>query len=269
MPLNPKLNRFLSFSTLLFALPSFSYATLNESDYLDALKAAQKKVERARKVRAGNTLALSSPIVKKYFGRYYQVGDSWDVIASQIDNPMMRMTGDDAHLKPKKIRIGAFHYEVIEVKDGARPEVVIKVTQTEDFGLKPIDRRISYLTLTMGDHLVQSKKTYSIAGTGQLVPVSPDGGRSNFTLLELFPLDAPDVVTAESRKATSLPELPEELSARAKQAGFAPDLSRSSWIEQDDFFGRPVQMLWQQGDPWPSLIKTTNGYAILARKRTL
>ena len=234
--------------------------------YISALKLADQKVKRLKEHASGDPNAISSAVLRALFGRYYQVGDRWDVAALRFDHSVMRMTSDPEQLKTSGDVVALFHYEVIKVKTGMSPQVVIKVTQVESNGIPILDPKVTELTLTMNDQLVQSDKAYLFKGASQPVKVSPDGIRSRITPLELFPLDVPDVVTAERQDAISLPELPGKLQSVAAQAGFKPDFAKSSWFEQDDFFGRPVQILWQQGDPWPAYLKTPNGIAILLHK---
>jgi hypothetical protein len=233
-----------------------SRAAMSEADYLSALSVAQGKVERTRST-ARTASAVSSTIVRNLLGRYYEVGDSWDVAAWNFSETQMRKTQDPEQLRRHANAFGRFHYTVRSVKSGPNPEVVIDVTQ-----LEAADPAVERLTLTMNDRLVQSAKEYRMRD-GRVAPANAHGIHSSATILELLPLDVPDVDTAERRDATALPELPEEARAVAARAGYSPELSRSVWFEQDDFFGRAVDVLWQKGDPWPSYIKTPGGIAIL------
>lgn len=237
-----------------------------EDQYLQNLKIAQSKVLRVKKARLA-AASLSSPIIKSIFGRYYRAGDSWDVAAFQFMNPMARMTSDPAHLKMEITRSGIFHYEVVSVKNDASPEVVMRVTQRSAFGLAPVDPRVQTVTLTMNDQMLQTRKSYQLVGNSRPVAASPNGIHSSISPLELFPLDVPEILTASRTQATALPELPPEAQAIARKSGYQPDLAHSSWFEQDDFFGRPIQLLWQQGNPWPTYLKTANGVAVLISKR--
>ena len=243
-------------------------ASMSQDEYFAALKIAEKKVQRTQAMRTASANALSSSLLRSLFGRYYQVGDQWDVAAWRFDNPMSRKIGEGDLLKTKAVQGGIFRYEVVQVKNGANPQVNLKVTQLTEQGMVPVDPRVERLSLTMNDKLMQSDKTYYFKGRAEGVKVSADGLRSGVTTLELFPLDVPEVSTAEKETATAMPELPENVRSVAEKAGYKPDLGRSLWFEQDDFFGRPIQILWQQGDPWPAYFKTTGGVAILLRKVT-
>jgi hypothetical protein len=142
---------------------------------------------------------------------------------------------------------------------------VISVRQTSDFGMTPVDPKVEELTLTMSDRFVQTEKVYQIKGSDKPVKVSPDGLRSRITPLELFALDVPDIATAVHNTPSAMPELPGAVQTVATRAGYNPVLSQSTWLDQEDFFGRPVEILWQYGNPWPAYLKTSTGISILLR----
>jgi hypothetical protein len=243
-------------------------ASMPEQDYRAALQLAEKKVQQQKQTLA-NPQALSSTLLRSLFGRYYQVGDTWDVAAWHIGSNMMRMTGDADHLRNTVGNGGVFHYEVISVKTGLQPQVVVQVTQTESNGLKVVDPKVVRLTLTMNDQLMQSEKLYYLQGNSNPVHASPEGIHSSISPLDLFPLDVPEVATANRQTPVGFPALPTKIKEFFNSYGLKPDLSKSAWFEQDDFFGRPVQILWEQGNPWPSYFKTPGGIAILIHKGTL
>lgn len=216
------------------ALASMSY-----KDYAAALKAADQAVKE-KKTRLQNTSgALSSALLRQLFGRYYEVDDSWDVAAVQIDNPMARMTQDEDQLKSPAGRVGIFHYRVAQVKTGPRPEVVIEVTQREAQGIALVDPKVERLTLRMNDRLLQSEKVYSFQGIENPVAVSPQGLRSRITSLELFPLDVPEVATGSPKRLSALPEFPVELqkvlTGMGLRSDLGVDLAKSKWFDVDDF----------------------------------
>lgn len=245
-----------------------SRAAMPEGLYKAALQVAQKKAFRKAQLDS-NSGALSSTLIKSLLGRYYAVGDNWDVAAWQINHSGMRRLDDSKYLQDKVGTPGLFHYEVLSVKNGTNPEVVLQVTQKDAPGFSAPDPKVSELHLSMNDQLHQSEKTYFFKDQTEGVHVSPEGVHSKMTLLELFPLDVPEVTTADHQTRTALPELPPAVQNFTTKIGFKPDFSQSSWFEQDDFFGRTVQILWQHGNPWPSYLKTTNGIAILIHKESL
>jgi hypothetical protein len=242
-----------------FAVCDLARASSSLDEYIAALRIADQYVQR-QKALASSANALSASALRRLMGRYYRVGETWDVAVFRPNTSMMRMTDDPEQLRSRGGMAGIFRYKVSELKVGERPEIVIEITQLEDFGIKPIDSEVDHIALKVDDRLAQIGKTYFFRSSSIIsVPgrVRP---------LDLLPLDAPEVLTAERHEVTALPQLPVVLSQIASQAGVHFDRSRSSWLEQSDFFGRPVRFLWQQGDPWPSYLSTANGVAILIRK---
>ena len=226
------------------------------------LKIAQLKVNRINALRqAGNSNSLSTSLVRNVLGRYYQVGDVWDVLACKERSNESAMTSEPV---VSHYRCGLFHYEVTDVKPGAEAQVTVHVTQKEGYGLKVADPKVYSLDLTMSDKFAQSKKIYQFTNRGAFY-ASPNGVHNSATLLELYPLDVPDIYTAEQLTASELPALPPQIQSVAQQAGYSADLSKSAWFEQQDLFGRSVQILWQRGDLWPTYMKTATGTAILVR----
>lgn len=250
-------------SSLVMLVASSSSFGMTEQDYKNALKIVNDKIARTREASTAN--ALSSPIIKAYFGRYYKVGDSWDVASWDLKSPLMSYAPIAESHTPKVGKGGVFHYEVKEVRNGATPQVVISVKQISDFGMTPVDSKVQELTLTMSDRFVQTEKAYRLKGSTEPVKVSPDGLHSRISPLELYALDVPEIATAIKNTPTSLPELPAAVQNVASRANYRPAIDQSTWLEQDDFFGRPVQILWQYGNPWPSYLKTSTGISILLR----
>ncbi|MBC7693268.1 MAG: hypothetical protein H7222_16005 [Methylotenera sp.] len=246
------------------AFAADSAASASEASYYDSLKIANSYVQK-KKEQAGSANALSTSMVKALFGRFYQVGDAWDVAAVRFDSGMARKSAAPSQLRADTV--GIFHYKVIRIKTGSLPEAVVEVTQREAYGAKVVDPQVKTLTLTMSDQLKESTKKY-VTQSGETLHASPQGIKTSVSALELFPLDVPDVATADRAETAISPELPVALKKIATQVGYRPDLSRSSFYDQDDFFGRPVEILWQQGNPWPSYLKTSYGMAILLNKET-
>jgi hypothetical protein len=233
-----------------------------EEQYKEMLQIAQKKVEHIHQLRAqASGTALSTSLVQNVLGRFYQVGDNWDVLVWQESSTLAAKTAAPTTYRG---RIAEFHYEVTKVNPGSDSKVTVKVTQKQDFGLKPLDSRVTSLDLTMSDKFAQSQKTYHFGGT-RVFAASPNGLHTAVSLLELCPLDVPDIYTAEQSAPTALPSLPTAFDATAKKAGYSADLSKSAWFDQEDLFGRPIEILWQRGDLWPAYMKTPGGIAILVR----
>jgi hypothetical protein len=236
-----------------------------ENQYKEMLQIAQKKVERVQSLRAqASGSELSTSLVRNVLGRYYQVGDNWDVLVWQESSNMAAKTSE-----PTKVRgrIAEFHYEVVDVKPGVEAQVKVKITQKQDFGLKPLDPSVVSLDLTMSDKFAQSRKVYHFMNARNFA-ASPNGIHTNVSLLELCPLDVPDIYTAEQSIPTALPVLPQAFQQIAQEAGYSSDLTKSAWFDQEDLFGRSIEILWQHGDLWPAYMKTPGGVAILVRSST-
>lgn len=260
--------------------PAFLSADMSDADYQAALSLAEKKVARLKvqnDARASlnsqdvnaRSSTLTSSRVRSVFGRMYQVGDQWEVASWSAGNTMARMTNDPERLQLRTGRTALFKYEVLSVKpapDSPNPEIVLQVTQLEQFGLKKVDDRVKTLKFRFNDRMLTSRKTYEMIdsqGVVRTLAVSPDAMHSTLTPLELFPLDVPELTTAESARPESPPTLPDSLQAIATQSGYRLDLQKSRAFKQDDFFGRGIEALWQQGAPWPAYLKTSNGVSIL------
>ncbi len=87
--------------------PAFSHADMSDEEYQAALKVAQKKVARQKSLNSQSANALSSSLIRTLFGRYYQVGDNWDVAAWTFDNTTARMTSDPACLGNQRAAVAA------------------------------------------------------------------------------------------------------------------------------------------------------------------
>ena len=234
--------------------------------YLEALRAAQAKVDRGAAasrpapttgLRASAALATPST---------YRVGDHWDVIAWSETSPQARMVPPpEGRAAPEPTgRLGYFRYEVIQ----ATPVVRLRVSPLEVAGVPHPDRRIEALELTLDSSRQVTDKVYHLTGNKIRARVSAQGVHSRISALELFPLDLPELATAEPTAWTALPSLPYGLASLSARFPLTADPARSTWFEQDDFFGRPVQVLWQQGDPWPRYLKTPAGIALLVTDRS-
>ncbi|OFZ20551.1 MAG: hypothetical protein A2X94_11020 [Bdellovibrionales bacterium GWB1_55_8] len=245
----------------LLSFSAESAGPLKPEDYEKALQIAQRKVQRERSLMQSG--ALSASPASRLFGRFYEEGDTWDVAVWRLQPTQMRRTSEPHHLSHPVRAPLLFRYKVIEVKTGSAARVVIQVKELNSVRA---DASIEFLRIELTGQLLQSRKSYKFLAHDAPVPVAPDGIRSAMTELEMLPLDFPNVLTAEQREPSALPRLPEDIAKAALEFGYQPDLSKTVWLEQDDFFGRPVQALWQHGEPWPSYLRTSHGIAILIHR---
>src|SRR4051812_35055535 len=79
---------------------NLSIASMPDHEYKRALQIAEKKALRLS-AAANNSGALSSSLLKVLFGRYYQVGDQWEVAAWQLQHNMMRRTSEPGATRDK------------------------------------------------------------------------------------------------------------------------------------------------------------------------
>ena len=251
-----------------FSVSIRALASEREAAYLNDLKIAESKILRfqAPAPEAPGTLhSLLLPAPLSPLGRNYRVGDQWDVAAIRTEDSAMRMTSDPQHLTPTSMRIGIFHYEVIRAGSTRDSEFAIRVKPVVAAGILPIDSRVEAIELSARPGVTQTQKSYFFRGHPNPVRVIPEALHSSITPLELYPLDIPETLYAESKAPEEFPKLPPEFS-RLPIRRAETNLSLSLWLEQDDFFGRPIQMLWQKGEPWPAYLKTSSGISILIRK---
>lgn len=251
----------------LYFFSATAFAAMPEKEYLLQLKTANELALKKKLYSSRTDQALSSQLLMRLFGRYYQVGDTWTVAAWQFEHGMMRMTGASNQTKSQVGRGGVFKYQVTEVKNGTHPQVVIQVTQMEEPGFQRVDPNVQYLQLTMNDSLLQSEKIYSIGPNSQLRTASPNGIHTEISPLELYPLDTPEV-SFVNKIPFKAPDLPSTIQKFVNQTGWQLNSSNTLQFEQDDFFGRPIDIIWELGKPWPSFLKTSNGIAILLDRST-
>lgn len=265
------MEQYFLFTFLLAAFAIQASADMSREDYLSALKSADRYVtakkqreaeaERAFQPGAQGAVSAMERALGSIYQREYQVGDSWKVIAGSVAPPSVAMVPGNGGDEERVNRLGLFKYEVVE----ATPErIALKVTQLEGMGLKPADPKVESVRIVLDRRLRQVSKSYSMVGRADEVAVASTM-RSRISGLEAFPLDLPEILTAERKEPEKLPELPAALRKLANQAKYAPNPNRATWFEQQDAFGRPQEMLWQAGDAWPVYLRTPQGVAILVR----
>ncbi|HAR41466.1 MAG TPA: hypothetical protein DCS07_02350 [Bdellovibrionales bacterium] len=242
--------------------------------YSKALSIAQGKVLRDRAAAANRPGALSTSSSALLFGRPYQKGDSWDLAVWRL-NQTQEMLRPAPTLAASELRdpivaeSGLFRFKVIQVSQDAAPVIEIEVTQLRQAGFSLIDPAVERILISGDGNFHPLKKQYFIKNRPEPFSVSPNGIRKVKSLIDFLPIDFIPLDNAVREELRYPPRLPPAIREFAAKTGFKPDLSRSVWLEQDDFFGRPIQALWEHGDPWPSYIKTPHGIALLVRKGAL
>ncbi len=260
-----------------------TYASLSEDDYFKSLRIADQYVRKLKDRNAADTPAGASGLearaprrsdLRSLQGRSYRVGDQWEVIAWRSDKMQVAaMMSSPSDHPPLRQEMAAFRYTVVSVADGASGVAEIRIEPIEAYGLALFDPRVKSVTIRTDVKLSQYTKTYVFSVPGVMgmkkevtVPVSADGIRSGITPLELFPIDMPRLEMGDGSRVTKVPELPPVLLPIAKSSGYKLRADEGSWFEETDFFGRPIQMLWRTGEPWPAYLKTPYGVAILVSR---
>lgn len=245
------------------------WASMPQSDYLKALQIADQHVRKQKAAQAMEAQGATALISDGHFNPLeypYQAGQKWIVAAQRTESSIMRRTDDPSQLAKRAESIGFFQYEVVQVTRGEKPKLALKITPIAYDGIEPVDTRVNELSLTVDGQFRQVAKAYKVAGRAEPIAVNPDGIRSRLSPMELYPLDAPSIFGVSAEAVTAQPELPGKLAEIAKKQGFALDPGKSHRFDQDDFFGRGVEFIWQKGDPWPAYMKTPMGVAVLVRK---
>lgn len=237
----------------------------SRSVYYDSLKVAQAKLDRQATLRTRSNLAsgaLSTTLLGQFLGRRYKVGESWKVAAWIPDPSIMRQTMEANAMQPKRGRGGLFRYEVTGVRGN---EVNLEITQLDAPGFPIVDPHVKSLNLTisLASGFEQTAKKYVLTDNSKIFSASSQGLHVPMSHLELFPLEAPELTTAIRSPVRTEPLLPPSLQSVTGGTSLAVNPARATHFEQDDFFGRQVEVIWRQGDPWPAYVKTTNGTAIL------
>jgi hypothetical protein len=187
----------------------------------------------------------------------YAAGDQWNIVGFQelpLNSPGATSPAG---------RSAAFHFEVTSVD---AQNIRIRVTPIEAYGLKNIDPRVQYADFTYSKDLKLTSKVYKLHGYADPIPVSPDNFKVGVSVMEGFPLELPPITDAEKDDAFQAPQFSQTFQTAATQAGYTSvSVMEPCWTTWD-FFGRGIQSIWPNGQPFPSLMKTTQGYAVLARQ---
>jgi hypothetical protein len=230
-----------------------SRSSTTTSDYQKALIRAQEKISREH-LRGAQALTASTVST---LHRPYQVGDSWDVLSWNWSD-----------LTPSAGRGAILHYEVTSTTPPG--QVVMSVTQRANSVVgSPIslvvDPKVQSIQLTLQNLTVDSQR--EIHFQNRVVTLTGDTMPGNLSPLESYPFEFPDlrdVGTSSAAEDYSKEITPEALSA-AQKAGFQLDPAHSMRLESQDTFGRPINVIWQRGDLWPTYVNTSHGFMFLLK----
>jgi hypothetical protein len=231
--------------------PNPSRSSIPTSDYQKALIRAQEKIsrERSRGAQALTASAVST------LHRPYHIGDSWDVLSWNWSD-----------LTPSAGRGAVLHYEVTSTTPPS--QVVMNVTQRANAtGDSQVDPKVQFIQLTLQNLTVDSQR--EIHFQNRVVTLTGDTMPGNLSPLESYPFEFPDLRDAEKINLSAAEDYskeitPEALSA-AQKAGFQLDPAQSMRFESQDSFGRPINVMWQRGDLWPTYVNTSHGFMFLLK----
>jgi len=189
--------------------------------------------------------------------------------------------------------LAVFRYEVTSRNPEGGYDISIRPVVDRGAGVdvRWVDPRFDEVRLTLDAQGRQVAKSYVFPSdrtdSERLARVSPDGGRSKISGLELFPLDWPSELvrtvprsrgilrmgldpstTVELRLPAGLEELlnRSEFSGRTSTAaGALRDGGRSEVASGSDFFGRPIEARYRPGFPWPERLESAQGTAVLLK----
>lgn len=234
----------------------------SEKRYLSSLQYASQKV-LLKKQKSSSPLALSTSMISRQLGRPYQVGESWLVLAFIDEREMMRRTAPTRERSGSLSQGGLFEYRVTEIKTGFQPEITLSIHQVNHSQFPTLDPQVNQLFLILDNQLSQKKKFYAMTHQSSFISVPWGGIGVSLSPLNFYPLDLPEMITAQESTQPKEPTMLQEVQLRAKPFLWKVNLNESDGYEQEDFFGRPIDILWEKGKPWPSYIKTPRGISIL------
>lgn len=241
-----------------------SQYAIPEQDYKRSLQLAQQKVARSKK-NALSSITQDKPVIHKLFGRDYLPGDSWDVAVWKEKTPSMEHSPSGS----KYFFSGIFHYEVLKIETGRGQLATIQIKQVEGEKDKTLDPNLSHIQISLTSNLLEREKLYFFKDGTTAVSAHQVALKAKISPAELLPLVPPMIAAEEFPPSAKAPSIPNELIGSIKKLGADVTSINSVAYDVDDFFGRQNEILWKQGQPWPTVIKTPQGISVLIKKRTL
>ena len=263
MKKNPRKNLlFYKISPIMIFLTfTMSWAS-SEKRYLSSLQYASQKV-LLKKQKTSSPLALSASMLAAHLGRPYQIDESWLVLSFIDESVMMRGVALSPGAASAPFRGGLFEYRVKEIRTGFQPEISLSIQQVSHPNFPTIDSRVKQLLIVLDEQLSQKKKFYAMSTHPHLISVPVEGVGDFLSPISFYPLDLPQIMTAQPSTQPQEPHFPQSLQRLIHPYSWQVNLGRAIEYEQEDFFGRPIDILWERGKPWPSYIKTPRGISIL------
>jgi hypothetical protein len=242
------------------------------SDYQMLIQSAEKYVEKQRAkqelhqmaIHGQNTNVLSLAAMNLGLSTSpsaptYKTGQEWNVVAYQE----LPLAASENTLQNG--RSAAFHFQVIssDPSTGLR----IRVRPITAYGLSNVDSKVQYADFIYSNDLKLTAKYYKLRGYRDPIPLSPDNFKVGVSVMEGYPLELPQITDAEKDDSCNMqPALPSTFKKAIDQAGYAAFTTTDTCWMNADFFGRSIQSIWPETQPFPTYLKTTQGYAVLARQ---
>lgn len=179
--------------------------------------------------------------------RFYRQGDEWVVTFLPASDPsvaaMARMIPIDS-VGQVDTRPAIYDYRVTAVVDRG---ALISVRQRVADGEQRADERVDHYVLEMDRRFVPVRKEIHYRDGRVPLSLSYDPRGPMSVGFEAAPLDLPDITKDDgtpTRDASGRPALEFHI---------------------NDIYARPVMVIWSETQPWPSLVKTVAGTAVLSQ----
>lgn len=233
----------------LFLVASAAFAQTDEAQLRQSLEIAAKfaREKKLKQVPVAR-LAPGSIDLLKLNGKFYHLKDHWTVkfTPNQEVAAMARMAAPDGG----EVREGEpsfYEFTVLEVTDEGLAR--IEVRPRKDREAWSADRNFDHLVLVMNKRFIPLRKEIYHKGNAQPARVLRfDSGETMASGFEASPLDLPNLGTDDGKPVRD----------SAGRVALAFDVQ--------DLFGRPVSVLWRQGEMWPAEVRSTAGLATVVER---
>lgn len=236
---------------LLASLPGESALAQTDSGYTDRLKAMSEHLrsERAKALKlpaAGDAQTPGAALSLGLKRKFLEPGQSWRVDVYRKSLVAMRRTGEPKDLREKALPVETYYFQVAALTEGRKARVEIR----------PENERKPKLALTLDDRFViLSKEELDDQGRVMRFTALPEN-HNTVMGFEAFPIVLPDLSSTAGEPLESVP-------AKLRETRPRFDRERAARFQFADMLGRRVEVIWQDGDPWPSFVETAGVVAVM------
>lgn len=243
---------------LLLSLSGSCFAQVESSEYnrLAAIAsrfAAEKKLRALPAARLGEVAIAKLKLDRKY----YKLGESWRVKFTPNGDPnIAAMTRNSLPENGEVIQTdpSIYEYKVTGFTDAGFAQIDIRqIVSRNQMRAEP---RIDHVVLTLNRRFspVLKQVFYRDGRVPLRVEANPDQA---FAMgFEAAPMDLPNLDSLDGESV-------QDGEDHSGSAGLARLTSLR--FETSDIFARKVEVVWREGELWPSTVKTTSGIAKLQR----